>query len=237
MARLIWDQAEARIYETGVDHGVLYVRDSTGTYPEGVAWNGLTAVTESPTGAEPTDLYADNIKYLSIISAEEFGCTIEAYTYPDEFAICNGEAEVAAGVIIGQQSRRPFGFCYRTIKGNAALLDRYGYILHVIYGCLASPSERAYTTENDSPEAITFSWDCTTSPEAVSVAGLKPTALITIDSTKIEPANLAAIEDILYGSASGAGTPRLPLPDELITLAAGTGALSFNRSGYNIGNQ
>ena len=218
MAKLVWDKTGERLYETGVDRGVLYVQ-SNGTYPNGVAWNGLTAVTESPSGAEATPLYADNIKYLNLMSAEEFGCTIEAYTYPEEFAECDGSAELAVGVTIGQQARKTFGLSYRTKIGNDAAGDKFGYKLHLIYGGLASPSEKAYASINDSPEAITFSWEVSTTP--VSVDGHSPTACITIDSTKVEPTKLAALEEILYGKDgdSGSGTePRLPLPSEIATL-------------------
>lgn len=218
MAKLVWDKTGERLYETGVDRGVLYVQ-SNGTYPNGVAWNGLTAVTESPSGAEATPLYADNIKYLNLMSAEEFGCTIEAYTYPEEFAECDGSAELATGVTIGQQARKTFGLSYRTKIGNDAAGDKFGYKLHLIYGGLASPSEKAYATINDSPEAITFSWEVSTTP--VSVDGHSPTACITIDSTKVEPTKLAALEEILYGKdgEGASGTePRLPLPSEIATL-------------------
>ena len=218
MSKLVWDKTGERLYETGVDRGVLYVQ-SNGTYPNGVAWNGLTAVTESPSGAEATPLYADNIKYLNLMSAEEFGCTIEAYTYPEEFAECDGSAELATGVTIGQQARKTFGLSYRTKIGNDAAGDKFGYKLHLIYGGLASPSEKAYASINDSPEAITFSWEVSTTP--VSVDGHSPTACITIDSTKVEPTKLAALEEILYGKdgdgASGT-EPRLPLPSEIATL-------------------
>lgn len=218
MSKIVWDKTGERLYETGVDRGVLYVQ-SNGTYPKGVAWNGLTAVTESPSGAEATPLYADNIKYLNLMSAEEFGCTIEAYTYPEEFAECDGSAELAAGVIIGQQARKPFGLSYRTKIGNDAAGNEFGYKLHLIYGGLAAPSEKAYASINDSPEAITFSWEVSTTP--VSVDGHSPTASITIDSTKVESTKLAALEEILYGKDgdSGSGTePRLPLPSEIATL-------------------
>ena len=218
MSKIVWDKTGERLYETGVDRGVLYVQ-SNGTYSKGVAWNGLTAVTESPSGAEATPLYADNIKYLNLMSAEEFGCTIEAYTYPEEFAECDGSAELAAGVTIGQQARKPFGLSYRTKIGNDAAGNEFGYKLHLIYGCLAAPSEKAYTSINDSPEATTFSWEVSTTP--VSVDDHSPTASITIDSTKVEPTKLAALEEILYGKDgnSGAGTePRLLLPSEIATL-------------------
>lgn len=214
-----WDQNGERLYETGVKNGVLYLLKD-GEYTNGVAWNGLTAVTESPSGAEATPLYADDIKYLNLISAEEFGFTIEAYTYPDEFAACDGSAEIADGVVIGQQARSTFGLCYRTVLGNDEQSNDYGYKLHFIYGALAAPSEKAYATINDSPEAITFSWECTTTP--VNVEGFKPTALVTIDSTKADKTKLEALEQILYGTAAdGEGQAveaRMPLPAELMTL-------------------
>jgi hypothetical protein len=226
MARLIWDKTGERFYETGVRNGVLYVRDSTGAYPKGVVWNGLTAVTESPSGAEATPLYADNIKYLNLVSAEEFGATIEAYTYPDEFAECDGSAELAAGVRIGQQPRKSFGLTYQTILGNDVENDDYGYLLHLIYGALAAPSEKAYATINNSPEAITFSWEVSTTP--VGVTGHKPTASIVIDSTKVDAAKLAALEALLYGTDVIPSDPndipakvaRLPLPDEVAAIFA-----------------
>lgn len=214
MAKLAWDETSKKLYETGVRQGVLYPQDASGAYPKGVAWNGLTAITESPSGAEETALWADDIKYLSLRSAEEFGATIEAYTYPDEFAICDGSAALTDGVIIGQQPRKPFGLCYRTVLGNDTELDAHGYKLHLIYGATASPSERAYQTVNDSPEAITFSWEMTTVP--VAVTGAKPTACVTIDSTKVDSAKLAALEKVLYGDEST--DARLPLPDEIKTL-------------------
>ena len=217
MSKLVWDQTGERYYETGVKQGVLYVQATGGTYPKGVAWNGLTAVTESPSGAEATALYADDIKYLNLMSAEEFGATIEAYTYPDEFAQCDGSASLAEGVSIGQQARKAFGLCYRTTVGNDVDGNDYGYKLHIIYGALAAPSEKAYATINDSPEAITFSWEVTTTP--VNVAGYKPTASITIDSTKVDAAKLTALEKILYGSDEESGSEaRLPLPDEIATM-------------------
>lgn len=212
MSKLVWDKAGERFYETGVNKGVLYPL-SAGAYNKGVAWNGLTAVTESPSGAEATPLYADNIKYLNLMSAEEFGATIEAYTYPDEFAECNGEAALATGVAIGQQTRKTFGMCYQTKVGSDTDAD-LGYKIHIIYGALAAPSEKAYATINDSPEAITFSWEITTTP--VEVTGMKPTAYVTIDSTKAEADKLAALEAILYGSESEEA--RLPLPDEIAQL-------------------
>ena len=211
MSKIVWDQTGERLYETGVKRGVLYVQDSGGTYPKGVAWNGLTAVTESPSGAEATPLYADDIKYLNLISTEELGGTIEAYTYPDEFAECDGSASIATGVYIGQQPRKTFGMCYTTTVGNDVDSNAHGYKLHLIYGALASPSEKAYSTINDSPEAITFSWEFSTTP--VNVTGFKPTANIVIDSTKANPEKLAALEKILYGDTEV--EPRLPLPNEV----------------------
>lgn len=218
MSKIVWDQTGERLYETGVNHGVLYIPTS-GAYSKGVAWNGLTAVTESPSGAEATALYADDIKYLNLMSAEEFACTIEAYTYPDEFAECDGSASLVAGVNIGQQPRKTFGLCYRTTIGNDTDGNAHGYKLHMVYGCLASPSEKAYATINDSPEANTFSWEVSTTP--VNVTGHKPTAFLTIDSTKADPAKLTALEDILYGKEQV--EPRLPLPDEIATLMAADG--------------
>lgn len=221
MSKLVWDKTGERYYETGVKNGVLYI-PTEGVYSKGVAWNGLTAVTESPSGAEATALYADDMKYLSLYSAEEFGATIEAYTYPDEFAQCDGSAELTKGVSIGQQTRKTFGLCYRTTIGNDTDGNDHGYKLHMIYGCMASPSEKAYATINDSPEAITFSWEVTTTP--VSVAGFKPTASITIDSTKADPTKLAELEDILYGKDGDPGSEaRLPLPDEIKTLMSAAG--------------
>ena len=214
MSKLVWDQTGDRYYETGVKNGVLYVQGEGGAYQNGVAWNGLTAVTESPSGAEPTTLYADDMKYLTLMSAEEFGATIEAYTYPVEFNQCNGEAEIATGVIVGQQDRKSFGLCYRTTVGNDVDGNAHGYKLHIIYGAKAAPSEKAYAAINDSPEAITFSWDLTTTP--INVEGFKPTANITIDSTKADASKLTALEAILYGSESDEA--RLPLPGEIITL-------------------
>ena len=220
MSKLTWDNAGERLYETGVKQAALYVQGSGGTYPKGVAWNGITAVTESPSGAEATALYADDIKYLSLVSAEEFGATIEAYTYPDEFAECDGSASIATGVVIGQQKRKTFGLAYKTTLGNDVDNNDYGYKLHLIYGALAAPSEKAYATINDSPEAITFSWEVTTTP--VSVAGHKPTAIVTIDSTKADKTKLAALETILYGTDEVEA--RLPLPDEVATLMKADGA-------------
>lgn len=219
MSKIIWDNTGERTYETGVDHGVLYPIQEGGLYTKGVAWNGLTAVTESPSGAEATPLYADNIKYLNLLSAEDFGCTIEAYTYPDEFAECDGSAEIATGVYAGQQARKVFGLCYRTILGNDTDSNAHGYKLHLIYGCLASPSEKSYSTVNDSPEAITFSWEVKSTP--VNVSGFKPTAVLTIDSTKVEPSKLAKLEEALYGSESTEA--KLPTPDEVVAIV-GAGA-------------
>lgn len=224
MSKLVWDATGKRLYETGVNQGVLYPMDINGTYTVGVAWNGLTAVTESPSGAEASPLYADNIKYLNLISAEEFGATIEAYTYPDEFAVCDGSAELTPGVSVGQQARKVFGLCYKTLLGNDVDGADFGYKLHLVYGALAAPSEKAYATVNDSPEAITLSWEVSTTP--VSVAGLKSTACLTIDSTKVDAAKLAALEDILYGKnattdpVAPATVARLPLPDEIKTIMA-----------------
>lgn len=219
MSKIVWDQTGDRLYETGVKNGVLYPQVS-GAYPKGVAWNGLSAVTESPSGAEATPIYADDIKYLNLMSVEEFGGTIEAYMYPDEFAACNGEANLAEGVTFGQQTRQAFGFCYRTVLGNDSEGDAHGYKLHLIYGALAAPSEKAYASINDTPEPITMSWEFTTTPVAVKDA--KPTACITIDSTKCDADKLAALEAILYGSEDA--EPRMPLPDEIKTLMTGDAA-------------
>lgn len=213
MAKLVWDATGEKLYETGVKNGVLYVQEG-GMYPKGVAWNGLTAVTESPSGAEASPLYADDIKYVNLVSAEEFGATIEAYMYPDEFMQCDGSASLATGVFIGQQTRKTFGLAYKTTLGNDVDLNGYGYKLHLIYGALAAPSEKAYATINDSPEAITFSWEVTTTP--VNVTGHKPTASITIDSTKADEAKLAELEAILFGSDEVEA--RLPLPDEIAEI-------------------
>ena len=216
MARLEWDADSKRLYEVGVDRGVLYPRNSEdGNYGAGVAWNGLTGVTESPSGAEPTDLYADNIKYLSMRSAETFGATIEAYTYPPEFEPCDGSASLTEGVSIGQQDRVPFGLSYRTLVGNDAKGQGYGYKIHVIYGCTASPSEKPYQTVNDSPEAITFSWEVNATP--VNVTGFKPTACVVIDSTKVASEKLQKLEAALYGDSTGDG-PKLLMPDEIKAL-------------------
>lgn len=220
---IVWDDLGERFYETGVDRGVLYPQ-AAGEYPIGVAWNGLTAVTESPSGAEPTPLYADNIKYLNLMSVEEFGATIEAYTYPDEFEKCDGSSELTPGVTIGQQDRNSFGLSYRTVVGNDVDGNEHGYKLHLIYGAKAAPSDKGYATINDSPDAITFSWAVTTTP--VNVEGHKPTASLVIDSTKVGIDKMEVIETILYGTAAGTdGEPvavegRLPLPDEVLTIIA-----------------
>lgn len=220
MSKLKWDLAGERYFETGVKNGVLYVMGADGNYGAGVAWNGLTAVTESPSGAEATPLYADDIKYLNLVSAEEFGATIEAYTYPDDFAACDGSASLVEGVVLGQQKRSTFGLCYRTTVGND-MNSELGYKLHLIYGCLAAPSEKAYATINDSPEAITFSWEVTTTP--VNVEGFKPTACITIDSTKVGAEKMALLEAELYGTDGTDGkTARLPMPAEIKTILSGT---------------
>ena len=214
MAKLVWDEVGKRTYETGVDKGVLYVQDAEGAYGKGVAWNGLTAVNEAPSGAEPTPLYADNIKYLELTSKEEYGATIEAYTYPDEFEACDGSAEIGEGVVIGQQSRKVFGLCYRTVKGNDVKNNDYGYKIHLVYGCKAKPAQKNYQTINDSPEAITFSWEVSTTP--VEVEGFKATATVTIDSTKVTAEKLKAIEEALYGTESV--EPKLLLPNEILAI-------------------
>lgn len=215
--RLEWDKAGERVYEAGVDHGVLYLVDKSGVYGTGVVWNGLTAVNENPTGAESNPQYADNVKYLDLYSVEEYEATIEAFTYPEEFHQCDGNAELLPGVYIGQQERKPFGFSYRTKIGNDTEGDNYGYKLHLVYGAKASPSERNYETINDSPEAINFSWEITTTP--VNVAGHQPTAHMEIDSTKFDKTKMAALEDILYGTEEKEA--RMPLPDEVYTLFKG----------------
>lgn len=231
MSELVWDQVGERRYENGVDHAVLYIPDEVGTYDTGVAWNGLVSVTESPSGAETTPQYADNIKYVNLTSAEQFGATIEAFTYPDEFGQCDGSAEPTPGVKLGQQGRKSFGLCYRTKIGND-LNEDAGYNLHLIYGAKAAPSEKAYTTVNDSPEAITFSWEVTTTP--VPVTGFKPTASITVDSTKTGATQLAALEDMLYGTVGA--DPFLPSPDAVLALVDGsvtmvtTSAPTYNAS-------
>lgn len=218
MARLLWDQVGAKTFETGIKQGVLYVRDGAGAYPAGVPWNGLIGVTESPSGAEATPLYANDGKYVNLVSAEEFGATIEAYTYPPEFAVCDGTQEIGTGVLVGQQTRSVFGLAYKTTLGNDVSGNDYGYKLHIIYGALAKPSEKGYQSINDSPEAITFSWEVSTDP--VAVTGKKPTASMVIDSITADAAKLAALEDILFGGTSTAA--RLPLPQEVIDLFAGS---------------
>ena len=218
MAKLVWDKAGEHFYETGVSHGVLYpMSDTQGKYDKGVAWNGLSSVTESPSGAEVSAIYADNIKYLNLMSAEEFEGTIEAYTYPDEFKACDGSVDLETGLTIGQQKRKPFAFSYQTKIGND-LDPEVGYKIHIIYGALAQPSERSYETINDSPDAITFSWEISTTP--VAVTGAKPTAHLEIDSTKVAPEKLAKVEAALYGSEGEgiAGEPKLLMPDEIVAL-------------------
>jgi hypothetical protein len=236
MAELTWDGVGEKVYETGVDHGVLYIPNESGVYDEGVAWNGLVTVTESPTGAEPSAQYADNIKYLNLISAEEFGATIEAFTYPDEFAEMDGLATPEPGLVLGQQGRRLFGMVYRTQVGNDVEGTEFGYKLHLLYGCQAAPSEKAYSTINDSPEAITFSWEVTTTPAPVT--GYKPTSLIVIDSTEVDADALALLETELFGDAGN--DARLPTPDEVIGLFAGAITLvdtgtPANQPTYNSG--
>ena len=228
MSKLVWDEVGKRLYETGVDHGVLYPIQTGGLYNKGVAWNGLSGFTESPSGAEASPIYADNIKYLNLRSAEEFGGTAEAYTYPDEFAECDGSVEVIPGMFAGQQSRKTFGLCYRTVLGNDVENNDYGYKLHLIYGCSAAPSEKGYSTINDSPDPISFSWEITTTPVAINtkIEGkkLKPTACLTFDSTKFDPAFMAKLEEILYGTdpttegGDDGVDARLPMPDEIIQL-------------------
>ncbi len=226
---LEWDKTGEHIYETGVDHGVLYPQKTDGTYDNGVAWNGLTGVTESPSGGDPNNIYADNIKYLVLRGAEDFGGTITCYTYPDEWEACDGSAQPEAGVLIGQQTRKPFGLCYRTRIGSDTDGDNKGYKLHIVYNASASPSERAYSTVNDSPEAIEFSYEFTTTPIAITgdaYKDYKPISVLTIDSTKVETAaNLTALENILYGTAATTGEnstsaveARLPLPEEVISI-------------------
>lgn len=226
--KLVWDKTGERLYETGVDHGVLYPIQAGGVYSKGVAWNGLSAVSESPSGAEASPIYADNIKYLNLMSAEEFGATIEAYMYPDEFAECDGSVEVVPGMFAGQQSRKTFGLSYRTILGNDVDNNDYGYKLHLIYGALAAPSEKGYSTINDSPEPITLSWEISTTPVAINTVldgkKLKPTACLIFDSTKFDAKFMAKLEEILYGAepTTEGGTDgvdaRLPLPDEILKL-------------------
>ena len=231
MSRLNWDAPTKHLFETGVDQGVLYVYDdtkqTTNKYGTGVVWNGLTNVSENPSGAEPTALWADNIKYLNLMSAEEFACTIEAYTYPDEFGICDGSAAIATGINIRQQKRATFGFCYRTRIGNEAVGDSLGYKIHIVYGCLASPSERSYATVNDSPEAITFSWEVNTTPITIgTISGVeyRPTSYLEIDSTKVAEGKMTILENALYGTDASGGSegtaPYLPLPSEILTLIA-----------------
>lgn len=217
MAKLVWDKTGERLYETGVDHVTLYVAQN-GTYPKGVAWNGVTALNESPSGAEATPLYADNIKYLNLISAEELALSIEAYSSPEEFDACDGSKEAATGVTVGQQDRSMFGLAFRTIIGNDTQNNNYGYALHLIYGCLASPSEKAHASVNDSPEAATLSWEISTTPVNVDIEGFKPTASIEIDSTKADKTKLAALEAVLFGSDDENGDARLPLPAEVISM-------------------
>lgn len=229
MTVLTWDQVGDRLFETGVDRGVLYLPNEDGDYDEGHAWNGLTTVTETPAGADANPQFADNIKYLNLIAAETFGGTIEAFTYPDEFMQCDGTAEPQPGVAVGQQGRSIFGLCYRTRLGNDLDGTDHGFKLHLIYGAQASPSERAYATINDSPAAIAFSWPITTSP--VPVTDLKPTALITIDSTKVDATKLSDLEAILYGDEST--DPRLPLPDEIIALFEGAAPTEVRLVGAN----
>lgn len=226
MSKIVWDKTGERLYESGVKQGVLYPSDGKGGYAGGVAWNGLTAVNESPSGAEPTPIYADDMKYLNLTSAEDYSATVEAYTYPDEFTECDGSVEIAPGVYAGQQARKLFGLCYRTVLGNDVDGEDYGYKLHLVYGGKASPSEKSHSTINDSPEATTFSWEISTTPveitELVGGKRLKPTACLTFDSTKISAAKMKALEDILYGKDGADGNdgeePRLPLPDEIIKL-------------------
>lgn len=217
MSRIVWLETGKKTYETGVSNGVLYPISDNGTYPEGVAWNGLTNVSENPSGAEPTALWADNVKYLNLMSAEEFGATVEAYTYPDEFAECDGSKEIAPGVYAGQQDRKTFGMSYKTLYGNDTKGTKYGYKIHLIYGALAAPSSKDYGTVNDSPDAITFSWEISTTPVSFTVGGeTKTTATLTVDSTKTPKERLKELEDILYGTDKS--EPRLPLPDEVIMI-------------------
>ena len=214
MARLIWDEVGQRFFETGVKNGVLYVQDNDGSYKNGVVWNGLTAVTESPSGAEETPLYADDVKYLTLRSAEQFGATIEAYTYPEEFEQCDGSAAIATGVTIGQQARRAFGLCYRTAVGNDIQGQEFSYKLHLLYGCTVAPSEKSYSTINDNPEGITFSWELSTVP--VPVDGFKPTASLVIDASKVDEGKMALLENALFGDAENEAT--LLLPNQIMEL-------------------
>lgn len=230
MAELVWDETGTRTYETGVDHGVLYLPDAQGAYVDGVAWNGLTSVSESPSGAEPNAQYADNIKYLNLFSAEEFMASVEAFTYPEEFNQFDGIGTPSPGLLVGQQARRNFGLSYRTLKGNDVDGDDYGYKIHLVYGCKASPSEKAYNTVNDSPEPITFSWELSTAP--VAVPGMKPTSIITVDSTAVDTTTLMTLEGILYGTAGI--DPALPLPGTIITMfAGGVTAVTANQPTYD----
>jgi len=237
MTKLVWDKTGERTYETGVDRGVLYEIDEAGEYSSGVAWNGLTTVTESPSGAEATPTYADNIKYLNLISVETFGATIEAYTYPVEFEKYDGNGSPTPGVSVGQQNRKPFGFCFRTRKGNDIEATDHGYKLHLVYGAIAAPSEKAYATINDSPEAITFSWEISTNPVQVGTIGgvdYQPTASITIDSTKVNAGRLATLETMLYGDPSN--DPAMPLPADVIAMMSGTTTLATpTQPAYNSG--
>lgn len=217
MAELVWNDSTKKLYESGIDQGVLYVRLTDGTYPLGVAWNGLISVTETPEGAEPSDLYANNAKYATLMSAETFGGSLEAYTYPDEFAVCDGSVEPEVGVTIRQQTRTPFGFTYRTRIGSDAAGDELGHKIHILYGCRATPSEASFSTINESPEAITFSWDFTTTPVDSGVTDTNPTSVVVIDTTKVSAGFLSWLEDELYGTA--VADPNLPLPDEIITQA------------------
>lgn len=218
MAKIEWDEIGERLFETGTDHGVLYPISATGTYPAGVAWNGLTGVSEKPSGAESNKKYADNLIYLNLLSAEEFGATVTAFTYPPEFAPCNGEVEAADGVIVGQQNRQGFGLSYRTLVGNDVNGTDFGYKINLVYNALAAPSEKAFATVNETPDAIEFSWELTTTPVEVG-EGFKPSAKLTIDSTKVNEDDLAALEAIIYGGTET--TARLPLPEEVITIFAG----------------
>lgn len=222
MPRMKWDQVGEKTYETGNDRGVLYIPNESGVYATGVPWNGLVSVTESPSGAEASPIYADNIKYANLMSAEEYGATIEAYTYPEEFAECDGSAAIATGVYIGQQVRKTFGFSYRTFIGNDVVGTDFGYKIHLIYGAKASPSEKGHSTVNESPDAMTMSWELTTTP--VEVTGFKPTACVTVDSTKVNAEKLKKLEDILYGSESAEDGPRLPLPNEIISIVGAAAA-------------
>ena len=216
MAKLIFNNVGERLFETGVKNGVLYVQDDDGFYPKGVAWNGLLSVTESPSGAETTPLYADDVKYVVLYAAEEFGATVEAYTYPEEFEQCDGSAAISEGITIGQQTRKSFGMCYKTSVGNDVEGQDYGYKIHIIYGAKAAPSEKSYSTINDSPEAVTFSWELSTVP--VPVEGHNPTATIVIDSTKVSKTLLEGLENMLYGTDTE--DPYLPLPREIMVLIA-----------------